>query len=554
MGWHLTIALVIPPKNRNLSLPGVLLLLICCVGSAYADPLVRVAFGRADNQQEAVDNALFDLRHQIQIAIQRRLCEASDQCSQTGFYWDYPLLGVKQNTVKSSHGSSLQEVRLSAVDVEKVYSKKIKELEQILLETMETSTGRSKKHRQKNQQISTLSEIQTYLHLFDVFNIALPKLSNATRESLASYDKIFNDAINKSPIDNSIETMVKNIAANIGGQDIYVYSPNLKQSKVITDTSFRIRAFLDRELNNEEDKNSYGEGKLCRDKQYDLAYLCQPYQRRQGDPSAKRVLLGEYFYRKAAANNDDELVVIYRLLELGKGVTTIHIGRMQNAKKLSDFHLQQGNEIETLLSQINHLSSTEKIHITTSRGSRNLVLHEGDKIDLLARLESPGYIHLLGHTAKAESQYSYLAPIIFDEPSKRSKRQIDFIRHIDEENIYRWINLGSFTVKPPFGTEYLQLFASDQAPDLSQLKYTLDKRSGYYVVKGSQQQIPHTIKRVRGLKRLCSSIQSAEGSSINGAANQYCIDDKKRTGNESAPRWQSENVLSFSSSASSLQR
>lgn len=87
---------------------------------------------------------------------------------------------------------------------------------------------------------------------------------------------------------------------------------------------------------------------------------------------------------------------------------------------------------------------------------------EGSKIKLLAKLNKPGYVALVSHvTDMACQQYSYLVQLNDIPPGAPHSKQ-PFVRTISPEEVNRYVEIGEFTVTPPFGVERMQVLASNQ--------------------------------------------------------------------------------------------
>lgn len=90
---------------------------------------------------------------------------------------------------------------------------------------------------------------------------------------------------------------------------------------------------------------------------------------------------------------------------------------------------------------------------------------EGSKIKLMVKLNKPGYVALVSHvTDTACRQYAYLLQLNDALPGNLASKQ-PFMRVISAEEVNRYVEIGEFTVTPPFGVERMQVLASNQ--DLS---------------------------------------------------------------------------------------
>lgn len=87
---------------------------------------------------------------------------------------------------------------------------------------------------------------------------------------------------------------------------------------------------------------------------------------------------------------------------------------------------------------------------------------EGSKVKLMVKLNKPGYVALLSHvTDMACQQYSYMVQLNDIQPGRPNGKQ-PFMRVINADEVNRYVEIGEFTVTPPFGVERIQVLASNQ--------------------------------------------------------------------------------------------
>jgi hypothetical protein len=149
-----------------------------------------------------------------------------------------------------------------------------------------------------------------------------------------------------------------------------------------------------------------------------------------------------------------------------------------------------------------------KAEITTNKGSRNLAFNGGDQVQIFAKLNQPGYLYVVGYINNAHSKLSYLLDIGSDQDDPNQFNPNHFIHYIGPEEAGKWVALSPpFEVCPPYGTESLQLFASDQ-PLKDKIPYAVwNESSGYYVISKNTKQ---TLMKTRGFKRIKSKVPAIE--------------------------------------------
>jgi hypothetical protein len=152
-------------------------------------------------------------------------------------------------------------------------------------------------------------------------------------------------------------------------------------------------------------------------------------------------------------------------------------------------------DFEKLLRDGEAISGDLRADLVTSVGNRNLKFKSGDTLKLVARLNRAGYFYVVGHIVRPDVQLSYLLPLQDNPQSKAA-----FTRYVPADQVNHYLELGEFSVEPPFGVEHLQIIASTKPliDNLPAVQY--DKVSGYYVIQGSQGNATKGLLGTRGLK------------------------------------------------------
>ena len=206
-------------------------------------------------------------------------------------------------------------------------------------------------------------------------------------------------------------------------------------------------------------------------------------------------------------------------------------------QKLSVVHSSINNSVnnESQSSKKVAASPPFKGEIFTQQGTQNLLFKPGDTIKLFVRLNKSGYFYIVGHIKLENDEYSYLVDIGDSKP--------EFVFHVGKEQAGTAIALGEFDVEAPFGTEYLQLFASENNLQAFLPDATLDENLGYHIIKGSKNNINSGLDTVRGLVRNCSA-DSTRGLSRNNCGK---VDSKptKKSDPLQKPARVVESLLAF---------
>lgn len=136
------------------------------------------------------------------------------------------------------------------------------------------------------------------------------------------------------------------------------------------------------------------------------------------------------------------------------------------------------------------VSSEFSASLQTNHGNQGLVFAKGEVMEILARLNAPGYFYIVGHNPK--DKVSYLLPL--QEGSERRS----FIRFVNADDVNRWLSLGQFEVILPFGAEHLQLIASSEDLINNLPATRFDPKLGMHVLVADDQ--TQAVTKTRGLR------------------------------------------------------
>jgi len=155
-------------------------------------------------------------------------------------------------------------------------------------------------------------------------------------------------------------------------------------------------------------------------------------------------------------------------------------------------------DFEKLLRQGEAVSGDLRADLVTTVGSHTLRFKAGETLKLAARLNRAGYFYVVGHVVRADGQFSYLLPL---QPGAANDPSEDrFIRYVAADQANHYLELGEFSVEPPFGTEHAQIIASTKRPKGTLPAARYDPASGYFVILGSSGDAREGINKTRGLK------------------------------------------------------
>ncbi|MDP2786754.1 MAG: DUF4384 domain-containing protein [Pseudomonadota bacterium] len=205
-------------------------------------------------------------------------------------------------------------------------------------------------------------------------------------------------------------------------------------------------------------------------------------------------LAGEY----RLLDNGDVDVVLELRNEVSRefvGVRSVRLARAGYAGYRAE---PLAPDFEKLLRQGEAVSGDLRADLVTTVGARQLKFKAGESLKLAARLNRAGYFYVVGHIVRKDGQFSYLLPL--QDGAEKDVSEARFIRYVPADQANHYIELGEFSIEPPFGTEHLQIIASTQPPKDMLPASRFDPVSGYYVIQGSSGDAKKGLALTRGLK------------------------------------------------------
>jgi hypothetical protein len=148
-------------------------------------------------------------------------------------------------------------------------------------------------------------------------------------------------------------------------------------------------------------------------------------------------------------------------------------------------------DFDRLLHEGVAVGSDFKVQLSTNRGSEDVLFSEKEAVELLVKLNRPGYFYVVGHVAKKGESYSYLLELSEADSDRR------FVRYVNADDVNKWLSIGKFEAAAPFGVESLQLMSSSDDPINRLPVHPQDKRTELYVTASNVQQ---GIIKTRALK------------------------------------------------------
>jgi hypothetical protein len=159
-------------------------------------------------------------------------------------------------------------------------------------------------------------------------------------------------------------------------------------------------------------------------------------------------LVGEYIVGK------NELVCTYKLTDWSGYVYKTNVVTFDKSAYAGYRVKPQSVSFDKLLHQGMAVSSDFRIELATDKGASNLFFKKGEEVELLVKMNRPGYFYMAGHVAKPKEQYSYVLELNEGQGNRK------FVYYVNGDMVNKWMSLGRFEIIPPFGVESLQAIAS----------------------------------------------------------------------------------------------
>jgi len=218
---------------------------------------------------------------------------------------------------------------------------------------------------------------------------------------------------------------------------------------------------------------------------------------------------GKYWYCDAKLSTDSSLSIYYEKLKEVKegkeGIDLVYSLVDRNSNSVDSFFIRltpssfkeydifpKTTSFDKLLREGLVVSNDFKVDINTNRGKNDLLFSRGETVKLLLKINKAGYYYIVGHVVKDDEKYSYLLDV--NDADGASK----FVSFINQDDANKWIEIGEFSVEPPFGVESLQIIASNKDLKNSIPSYNYDSDLGYYFISKDPEK---GAMMTRGLKK-----------------------------------------------------
>ncbi|MCG8572297.1 MAG: hypothetical protein MJB14_19360 [Spirochaetes bacterium] len=448
-----------------------ILFLVLFTMQFYLSSIEITGTGYGDTREESKKYALADLSSYIEIEVKSeakeiiREIEKNNNSSVSSISEsivqvksDLPLLGVEFVTVKSKN-KFITTAILNSNKSLPLYKMKLIELKKELDKDIELS----KKNTDQNQKYQILMRMYSNVQLFQKFKIVtiflksleLPQINitlSEIRSKISELEQNF----------TSLDLACRKIGSELHNPKTFVFPPITGNSSEITQLAKIIKNLIS-----------------------------QYTQTVETPDLATYFLKGNYELINDGING---IVLTYQLLNLNHEIINTRLIKL-SPKSYSDYtYKPKSQSFENLLKQGFVVTNDFKIEVTTNYGKNDLLLIEDNELELLVKMNQPGYFYAVGHILKNQEKFSYLVELNYGTEYTDNDR---FIKFIGPDNINKWISLGKFLISEPFGIESVQFIASNSSLSEKIPSHYYHENSGYFIIANDPEK---GIIKTRGLK------------------------------------------------------
>ncbi|MFM2397308.1 MAG: hypothetical protein RLZZ144_558, partial [Pseudomonadota bacterium] len=191
----------------------------------------------------------------------------------------------------------------------------------------------------------------------------------------------------------------------------------------------------------------------------------------QNLPTVASPDLAQTFFKGDYEVLANQLHVIYRLVDANGNTLETRVATLAPAAYKNIAVKPTTQSFDQLLHDGVALNNDFRAQLTTNRGAENILFNDKDEVELLVKLNRPGYFYVVGHVSKKRENYSYLLELATATSDRR------FVRYVNADDVNKWLSIGKFEASAPFGVESLQLIASSDDAINRLPSHEMDKKT-----------------------------------------------------------------------------
>lgn len=440
----------------------ILFLFMCLISfNAYSADLQGIGYG--STMEEAKQEALSDLSASVKVQVYSKHEQTtyknknkikSDYTRWTKLSTNVPLLNPSIYYSKENG----KHKAIAVIDNPALYSKKLTDIAEHIDEmtkNIKTGSDKTLNYRVLKSVQSLYDEYESYQAVADVLGIKdylLPRISSA--EAL----KMILEMQETPP---SLEVAAEVLTKDMNEQNIYVAPVMYAGKENITEFGAFFKDMLSTKVNSVEVEED-GRNKL----------------------------------RCSYTQSGNDIIMACSLIT---GVSKVlKSSAVKIPKELVTMQAVPKTDTSSILNTYIPPKTDYKIWIKISTDGDPTFLREDEPFTLFVKANKAGYIYFITMNNSVDGEANIL-PLDWNNK---------FIKYIDEKNINKWVCIGHYRVKAPFGSESLYAFGLEKEPMPEYIvpEYTLDKIGYLKNVRPEVllQDVLYLFKRQQGDKTMTS--------------------------------------------------
>ncbi len=440
----------------------ILFLFMCLISfNAYSADLQGIGYG--STMEEAKQEALSDLSASVKVQVYSKHEQTtyknknkikSDYTRWTKLSTNVPLLNPSIYYSKENG----KHKAIAVIDNPALYSKKLTDIAERIDEmtkNIKTGSDKTLNYRVLKSVQSLYDEYESYQAVADVLGIKdylLPRISSA--EAL----KMILEMQETPP---SLEVAAEVLTKDMNEQNIYVAPVMYAGKENITEFGAFFKDMLSTKVNSVEVEED-GRNKL----------------------------------RCSYTQSGNDIIMACSLIT---GVSKVlKSSAVKIPKELVTMQAVPKTDTSSILNTYTPPKTDYKIWIKISTDGDPTFLRENEPFTLFVKANKAGYIYFITMNNAVDGEANIL-PLDWNNK---------FIKYIDEKNINKWVCIGHYRVKAPFGSESLYAFGLEKEPMPEYIvpEYTLDKIGYLKNVRPEVllQDVLYLFKRQQGDKTMTS--------------------------------------------------
>ncbi|MCX4360269.1 LPP20 family lipoprotein [Mucispirillum schaedleri] len=440
----------------------ILFLFMCLISfNAYSADLQGIGYG--STMEEAKQEALSDLSASVKVQVYSKHEQTtyknknkikSDYTRWTKLSTNVPLLNpsIYYSKENGKHKAT------AVIDNPALYSKKLTDIAERIDEmtkNIKTGSDKTLNYRVLKSVQSLYDEYESYQAVADVLGIKdylLPRISSA--EAL----KMILEMQETPP---SLEVAAEVLTKDMNEKNIYVAPVMYAGKENITEFGAFFKDMLSTKVNSVEVEED-GRNKL----------------------------------RCSYTQSGNDIIMACSLIT---GISKVlKSSAVKIPKELVTMQAVPKTDTSSILNTYTPLKTDYKIWIKISTDGDPTFLRENEPFTLFVKANKAGYIYFITMNNAVDGEANIL-PLDWNNK---------FIKYIDEKNINKWVCIGHYRVKAPFGSESLYAFGLEKEPMAEYIvpEYTLDKIGYLKNVRPEVllQDVLYLFKRQQGDKTMTS--------------------------------------------------